>query len=179
MTSVQHPTRFVVMAGLPGTGKSTLAEALAKRLGGVVLSKDRVRAALFPGAAVDYSDEQDDFCMAVLLLAAQRIGANHATPFIFIDGRTFSRQSHVLEVVRCAAEANASYRILHLVCPDELALERIRRCRGEHIAANRDEDLYWELKALFQRFAFPKLDVDTSRPLEECVAECVEYLGKY
>jgi adenylylsulfate kinase len=38
---------LIAMAGLPGTGKSTLANALANALGAAVLNKDRVRAALF------------------------------------------------------------------------------------------------------------------------------------
>ena len=38
---------IVIMAGLPGTGKSTLARALAQRLAGAVLDKDEIRAALF------------------------------------------------------------------------------------------------------------------------------------
>jgi predicted kinase len=43
------------MAGLPGTGKSTLARVLANDLGGVVLDKDVIRAALFPAALIEYS----------------------------------------------------------------------------------------------------------------------------
>ena len=39
---------LVAMAGLPGTGKSTLAASLAESLGGVVLSKDVVRTAPLP-----------------------------------------------------------------------------------------------------------------------------------
>ena len=42
------------MAGLPGTGKTQLSEALASRLGGIVFSKDKVRAALFGLGAIDY-----------------------------------------------------------------------------------------------------------------------------
>ena len=48
---------FIVMAGLPGTGKSTIARELEKRLHAVVLNKDAIRAELFPGDAVNYSRE--------------------------------------------------------------------------------------------------------------------------
>ncbi len=176
MNSSKLPTRFVILAGLPGTGKSTLAEALAESLDGIVLNKDKVRAALFPPRAINYSSSQNDFCMSVILMAAQRIAAEHTVPFIFFDGRTFSRSRHLEEVVRAAEKADADYRILLLSCPDELALERIRQSRGEHLAANRDADLYREVKARFEPITLPKLDVDTSRSLEECVEQCVAYL---
>jgi predicted kinase len=164
------------MAGLPGTGKTALSESLVEQLGGIVLSKDKVRAALFPPGAINYSPAQNDFCMSVILMAAQRIAAEHTVPFIFFDGRTFSRCRHLEEVVRAAGEAGADYRILLLSCPDELALERIRKSRSEHLAGNRDADLYWEVKARFEPITLPKLDVDTSRSLEECVTECIAYL---
>ena len=164
------------MAGLPGTGKSTLAEALAAKLDGIVLSKDKVRAALFPPRAINYSSAQSDFCMSVILMAAQRIAAERSVPFIFFDGRTFSRSRHIEEVVRAAGEAGADYRILLSSCPDELALERIRKSRGEHLAGNRDANLYREVNARFEPITLPRLDVDTSRPLEECVEQCVAYL---
>jgi len=166
------------MAGLPGTGKTALAEALAQRLGGIVLSKDRVRAALFPPGAINYSSGQNDFSMSVALMAAQRIAADHTVPFIFLDGRTFSREHHVKQVVEAAHLVGAGLCILHLHCPEGLALERIKQDQGKHVAKNRDPLLYFLVKSYFEPITLPKLDVDTSQSLEDCVSQCVEYLGK-
>ena len=176
MSSPVQRACFVAMAGLPGAGKSALAEALAERLGGVVLSKDRVRAALFPAGTTDYSQAQDDFCMSVILEATQRIAAARRVPFIFFDGRTFWRTRQVQQIAEAAAAAGAELRILHLHCPDALALERIAKDRDQHPAGNRNAELYFRVKSHFEPITLPKLDVDTSRPLEECVAKCIKFL---
>ncbi|HEX6871111.1 MAG TPA: AAA family ATPase [Micromonosporaceae bacterium] len=74
---------LVLVGGLPGTGKSTLAEGLADRLGAVVLNSDRVRkelAGLPPGRAAPaayqegiYTDEWTERCYAELLDRAERL----------------------------------------------------------------------------------------------------------
>jgi predicted kinase len=48
MAQVSLVPCLVIMAGLPGTGKSTISRVLAAEVGGLVLDKDNVRAALFP-----------------------------------------------------------------------------------------------------------------------------------
>jgi len=176
MTARVHRTRFVIMAGLPGTGKTALAKALAERLDGVVLSKDEVRAALFPRRAITYSGGQNDFCMSVVLMAAQRIAADRIVPFVFLDGRTFSRAHHVNQVVRAAASIGADLSILRLHCPESLALERIKQDMAKHSAKNRDPLLYFLVKSYFEPITLPKLDVDTSQPLDKCVEQCIAYL---
>ena len=114
--------------------------------------------------------------MSVVLMAAQRIAADRIVPFVFLDGRTFSRTYHVQQVVRAAASIGAGLSILHLHCPEALALERIKQDRAKHPAKNRDPLLYFLVKSYFEPITLPKLDVDTSQPLDECVEQCIAYL---
>ena len=76
---------LILMAGLPGTGKSTLSRGLAPKLGGTVIDKDQVRAALFSPPDIEYSIEQDDFCMAVMLKVAGYLFRKDPSRIVFLD----------------------------------------------------------------------------------------------
>src|SRR5262249_60913041 len=82
---------LVAMAGLPGSGKSTLAACLERELGAVVLSKDRVRAALFPPRVLDYSAVQDEITMAAIYQAAAAILRADRGPAVGIYGQNLLR----------------------------------------------------------------------------------------
>jgi predicted kinase len=166
---------LVAMAGLPGTGKSTLAACLEERLGMVVLDKDRVRAALFPPRVLDYSAEQDDLTMAAIFQAAAAI--LHANPgqTVIIDGRTFLRPGQV----RSLLDLGEPPRIIECVCDDAVAKERLERdlAQGGHPAKNRTFALYQSLKSAAEPITVPRLILDTGRlSLEECVRRCLDFL---
>ena len=112
------------MAGLPGTGKPTLARALAERLGGVVVNKAEIRAAAF-GRLVDYSSEQDDFCMELVYQVAKFI---RDVPVI-VDGRTFSKRMQVERML----EALGDVRVIECVAEERVVKERLESDR-EHPA---------------------------------------------
>lgn len=159
---------LILMAGLPGTGKSTLSRALASQLHGTVLDKDQIRAALFPAEDIEYSAEQDDFCMAVILKVAGYIFRKDPSRLIFMDGRTFSRTYQLKRATGFADAIAQPWRILECICSEETARERLANDAG-HIAANRDFNLYLDVKARFEEITFPKTVIDTDQPLQHCI----------
>jgi predicted kinase len=169
-------TTWVLFAGLPGTGKSTLARALAERLGAAVLDKDRVRGALFPGALTDYSAEQDQLCMRAMLESAVYLTERQRTEYLFLDGRTFSTQAQIQEVLRAAERAGARWRIVHLTCADAVAEERLTRNDPAHPAKNRDPALYRTIKQHFEPIQQATLAVDTTLGVEGQLAVVEGYL---
>jgi len=169
---------IILMAGLPGTGKTTLARELAARTSGRVLSKDEIRHALFFANEIQYSSRQDDFCQQVMLETATHLLQRDPTRVLFLDGRPFSRCYQIDNVVNAAAALHQSWRILECVCPEKIAMQRIaeQSASGTHPAGNRDFQLYLQVKDRFEAITSPKTIIDTSQPLPACVEQALAAL---
>jgi predicted kinase len=173
----EESATWVIFAGLPGTGKSTLARALADRLGAAILDKDRVRGALFPDSLTDYSAEQDQLCMRAIVAAAAYLTERERVKYIFFDGRTFSTRAQIEDVLLAAKQAGARWRILHVTCADAVAEERLAGNDPGHPAKNRDLALYRRIKQHFEPILQPKLEVDTTLGVDRQLAAVEAYLA--
>jgi len=164
--------RLIVLAGLPATGKSSLARRLGARLGCPVFDKDRVREALYGPGHVEYTLEQDDRCIEAILgvLAAEaRAGERR---FAILDGRCFLRSGQTRRIEEFAREQRLELRWIRMSCGAALARARLERQAAQHPAADRGADLH----ARLQREAVPfepvhlKLSSDPQPPLSEAEA---------
>jgi uncharacterized protein len=124
---------LIVVGGLPATGKSTLSGALADRVGGVVVSTDRVRKEL-AGVSLDepaasaygtgiYSNAWTERTYAEVLHRACELLQQGEC--VIVDGSWTAREHR--DQARQAAAATHS-RIVELCCtaPSDVASERIR-----------------------------------------------------
>jgi predicted kinase len=169
---------IVLMAGLPGTGKSTLARELAARTSGRVISKDEIRHAIFRPEEIEYSTQQDDYCLQIMLETAAYLLARDPARVIFLDGRTFSRRYQIDNVVTAAASMQQSWRILECVCGEETARRRLASDAEDdaHPAKNRDYRLYLAVKSHFEAITHTKTVIDTELPLESCLQQALAAL---
>ena len=169
---------IVLMAGLPATGKSTLARELARQTSGRVLSKDEVRHALFLSSEVEYSTRQDDFCQQVMLETAGYFLSLDPEKKVFLDGRPFSRRYQIDNLLTAANSLHQPWRVLECICSDATARERLESDlkMGVHPAGNRDYGLYLDVKARFEAISHPKIVIDTDQPLEACIRQALEKL---
>lgn len=171
---------LVAMAGLPGTGKSALAARLAAALGGVVLSKDVVRSALFPGPALDYSAEQDELTMRAVFAAAAQLRRTKPDLPVILDGRTYSKAHQVAALLALGAELGEPVRVIECVCPPGVARARLAadHAAGTHPAGNRTPDLHDRSRATADPLTIPRLTLDTAAlSPDECAREALRYLA--
>ena len=169
---------IVIMAGLPGTGKTSLARALAAATHGAILSKDDIRAALFAPADIEYSLQQDDFVMQIMLEAARFLLRKTHSRTVFLDGRTFSRRYQIDRVLALATELAQPWKIIECICSDETARQRLDfEPDPLHPAQNRNFKLYLEVKAQWEPVTHQKLSIDTDQPLAHCIHQAITALG--
>jgi predicted kinase len=169
---------LVIMAGLPGCGKSTIARQLARLLPALILDKDAVRAGLFPPQEVEYSTRQDDFVVGVMLQVARFYFHKDPERTLILDGRPYIRRYQVDMVTGFAARIGQPVRLIACTCTEDVARQRLERAAksGSHVAANRDFTLYQRLKEAQEPFEYPHRIVDTGRDINTCVRECLSFI---
>jgi hypothetical protein len=132
------PARMVAIGGISGTGKSTLARALAPGLGAapgaVVLRSDMIRKKLFGAAPTDrlgpeaYREEVSLRVYDILTLRAKTLlKAGHCAivDAVFLDRRERTKIEQV------AADAGMPFQGLWLAASAEVLMARVRGRKGD------------------------------------------------
>jgi predicted kinase len=162
----------LVLVGLPGAGKSTLADALARRLPGArVLDKDKVRHVLFDPC--DYTSAERDVVFAAMLDAARyHLGRDR---IVIFDGLTFSRRSQVAAAEGVAHDAGGFVAVLVCDVPLEVAIARCEAA-DDHLAANRDGQLVRRVAAEMEEPSGDYLTLDMTSDPERLVDQALAYV---
>lgn len=167
---------LVALAGLPGAGKTMLAQRLAPALGAAVVDRDALRAEGFaPGDASAATRE------AATALSQQQIAIRlQRGESCIADGRTLALAADRAVLAQLACDAPADFALLWLDCPVELAIERVRR-QAMHPAPDRDEALVLAVAARFEAPAASAtlLRLDARAAPAELAAAALAFLGRF
>jgi len=151
-------TRLVVVCGLPGAGKSTVAAAVADRLDAAIVRTDVVRKELFPDPS--YTDEESSRTYeAVFDRASERLEAGDS---VVLDG-TFRRGVRRREARDLAERRNVALRLVRVRCDEQTAKDRIRSRADD--PSDADVGVYDLLREEFEPVEDPVV-VDNSGDLD-------------
>lgn len=164
-------TVVVQMHGEPGSGKSTLARALAPRIGVVVLDKDIIKSALLHSGIAEHAAGPTAY-EVYFNLAASLLGQGQAVildnPVYWVDVERRWQQ------LACAA--GSPLLLIHCVCPDRSELERRLVSRNGMASQPRTPLVLSDHPDAVEARHYPRLVLDTSRPLDELVEEATAYV---
>ncbi|MBP1987879.1 AAA family ATPase [Halolamina salifodinae] len=158
---------LVLVCGLPGTGKSTVAERVADLLSAERLRTDVVRKELFPEptyAAAESATVYDE----LFSRARETLASNE---HVVLDA-TFRRRELRERAAALAHEADTEYQLVRVACEESVVRERIRKRQTEEDdESDADFDIYTELKAEFEPIeGDDHMVIDNSGPLVETLA---------
>lgn len=182
VTHETHKPQVLLLAGLPGVGKSRLALGLAPHLGAVILNRDSIRDCIFPARFLDYSPDQNEVATRVMLLVLEYLLARTSAGSIIIEGKPFSRASEIDVVRQCVRDGGGSLTILHCVAEpsviDRRLVEDISR-DPRNVDAQRNPEKAAEIRKIFEAIECPHLEIDTSGPLQDVIVRSLATLRRH
>jgi hypothetical protein len=162
---------LIIICGLPGSGKTTLARALSNKLKAVHISSDIVRKRMFtrPG----YGEEEKRAVYGEM--EAEASGALGEGKTVVVDATFY--QGALRERFMKIAENNGRKAALVLCV---LAEEEVRRRLGrrkEGGPSDADFAIYLKMKESFEPIAGEHLVVESSHPLRRRIERIRKYIG--
>lgn len=164
---------LVLMAGLPGAGKTTLAYALGRELGWQVIDKDTHKEVLvkqgFDDNRAGKAAYELSFAQIRTFLIRQQISTildTAALHHFVLD--------EVMEIMRCTDEA--MLKVILCVADRDLRNFRLRNRPYQHTSIRVDPATIPDYLRYFEHLPKNRLTLLTNVPLLECIIKAKEYI---
>jgi predicted kinase len=167
--------RLIVMSGLPGSGKSEIAEAVGASIKAPVFAKDWVEAPLLKSGFLTL-DQLGWLGYELLTTLADRQLALGQSAVLDSVAVSESIRSTWRELTR---RHDAGWVVIECVCSDS-ELHRLRLDRRERGITGWPEPDWSEVervRATYAPWGEPRLELDAVSPLSDNVARALAYLG--
>jgi predicted kinase len=163
---------LIIVCGLPGSGKTTLAEAISKKLPAAHVSSDVTRKSMFPSPK--YSEEEK---AAVYGRMAEEAAELLRQKKDVVADATFYRASERQRFLTLASDAGTEAFILRTVLSEDETRKRLAR-RKKGGPSDADFSVYFKVKGLFEDVTERHLVVDSSMNERDKVRIVREFVGR-
>lgn len=146
---------IIIMSGLPGVGKTTVAKNLSPLLDATLLSSDKIRKELI--ANPTYQRDERELVYQVMMLLAKYL--HDAGKNCILDA-TFNKEEFRNQVKEKTNCPDGQFFIVECVCPEELCISRIKARKDDYSDA--DISVYQKMKKIYEPVKSKHITVDTS-----------------
>jgi aminoglycoside phosphotransferase family enzyme/predicted kinase len=174
----------IIVGGLAGTGKSTLAAAIAEAYGAELLRTDTIRQELFgkssSSTAVDAGIYRPEARQQVYNELFARAASWHRRGVSVVLDGTFATAESVRRAEQLAVQRRALFLAVECVCSPEVARARIERRLAEgRDASEARPELHRVQQARWEPWpeTTTQLQVNTEQPIHEQVTQLTKTLG--
>jgi len=147
---------IIVICGLPGVGKTTLAKEIAPLINAVILSTDKIRKELFSKPV--YGRRERRLIYDVLILLAKYLDN---TGINCILDATYTRERSRREIKKKLGLASKEIHIIECICPEDIVLSRLRQRKYDYSDAYLS--VYRKMKRIYEPVKEEHVTVDTSK----------------
>ena len=157
--SMNYNSMMVAMCGLQGTGKTTVAKELSRRLAWPLHRTDVIRQQLFPD--MQWTERETDATYDELFRRAER--GLRTDSRVILDA-TFSRKKYRTKAKAIAEKRQCQFRLIETTCSDAIVKKRLETRTGDESLA--DFGVYLKSKEIFEFVDEPHITVDTSTEID-------------
>ena len=171
-------TKLIVICGLPGTGKSTLADALSKHMKITCISKDGIKESLY------------DYLQLKTLEDSRRIGKQSVDILLNLAEKHIQQGLDV--IIEAPFRVESDYdnfidwksrydiKFYAFICAVSVDVRKERFVSRPRHAAHHDSERRFapESDEIYHKLPENKLWLDTAKPIDDLLSEVLETLGQ-
>lgn len=162
---------IIVICGLPGTGKTFLANKLSPFLNATVLSTDKLRKELFKKPT--YTSWERALIYDILFLLAKYLHSSGVN--CILDG-TFNKEKSRTEVKELLHLTNEQLHIIECICPEDMIITRLLLRKDDYSDAN--VSIYLKMKKIYEPVRQKHISINTIKPIDKNLEKIFKYIYK-